>query len=76
MQSQVDNRKELIEAINYKMPFGKYAGQPLLTIPEPYFVWFSNKGFPENKLGKYMRLMHEIKINGLEKDLCIFLKRY
>ncbi len=75
MQSQADNRKELIEAINYKMPFGKYAGQSLLTIPEPYYVWFSKKGFPDNKLGKYMRLMHEIKINGLERELRVLLKK-
>ena len=75
MQSQADNRKELVEAINYKMPFGKYAGRALITIPEPYFVWFSNKGFPEKKLGKYMQLMHEIKINGLERELYVLLKK-
>lgn len=74
MQSQADNRKELVEAINYKMPFGKYAGRALITIPEPYFVWFSNKGFPENKLGRYMQLMYEIKINGLEQELYVLLK--
>lgn len=75
MQSQAENRKELVEAVNYKMPFGKYAGRALITIPEPYFVWFSGKGFPDNKLGKYMRLMHEIKINGLESELYVLLKR-
>lgn len=75
MQSQAENRKELVEAINYKMPFGKYAGRALITIPEPYFVWFSNKGFPDNKLGKYMRLMYEIKINGLERELYVLLKK-
>ena len=75
MQSEADNRKELVEAINYKMPFGKYAGRALITIPEPYFVWFSNKGFPDNKLGKYMRLMYEIKINGLERELYVLLEK-
>lgn len=75
MQNQEANRQELLEAINYRMPFGKHKGQALLTIPEPYYVWFSKKGFPDNKLGKYMRLMHEIKINGIEKDLYIFLRK-
>jgi len=75
MQNKEANRKELIEAINYKMPFGKHKGQALLTIPEPYYVWFSNKGFPDNKLGNYMRLMHEIKINGLEQELYVFLEK-
>ena len=75
MQNKESNRRELLEAINYKMPFGKYKGQALLTIPEPYFVWFSQKGFPDNKLGTYMRLMHEIKINGIEKELYPLLRK-
>ncbi len=74
MQDQNANRQELLEAINYRMPFGKYQGQALLTIPEPYFVWFAKKGFPDNKLGRYMQLMHEIKINGLEKQLYPLLR--
>ncbi len=75
MQSKADNRKELVEAINYKMPFGKHKGQALLTIPEPYYVWFRKKGFPPGKLGRYMQLMYEIKVNGLENELMILLKR-
>lgn len=56
----------LIELANYKMPFGKYKGQFLVNIPETYYVWFQQKGFPEGKLGNMMREMNEIKINGLE----------
>ena len=74
MKSQTDQRQELVEAINYKMPFGKYEGRALITIPEPYFAWFSKKGFPDNKLGRYMGLMHEIKMNGLERELYVLLK--
>lgn len=48
------------------MPFGKYVDMLLVEIPEPYFIWFSNEGFPEGELGKYMAMMLEIKINGLE----------
>ncbi len=73
--NQEANRQELVEAINYRMPFGKYEGQPLITIPEPYFAWFAQKGFPDNKLGRYMELMHTIKINGLERQLYPFLKK-
>ncbi|WP_419605197.1 DUF3820 family protein [Thiolapillus sp.] len=37
-----------------------------MDLPEPYLLWFSNKGFPEGKLGQLMQLALEIKINGLE----------
>ena len=56
----------LIELAHYKMPFGKYKGEYLVDIPEYYFTWFRQKGFPEGKLGRLLQEMHEIKINGLE----------
>ena len=56
----------LIELALYKMPFGKYKDEYLVDIPEYYFTWFKQKGFPQGKLGFMMRQMHEIKINGLE----------
>jgi uncharacterized protein len=62
-----DQQKEtLIKLANYRMPFGKYAGRLLFEIPEPYFIWFSNKGFPKGELGEFMAMMLEIKTNGLE----------
>lgn len=64
----------LLEAINQKMPFGKYAGRKLLQLPEPYLVWFHRKGFPEGKLGKQLALMYEVKLNGLEAMLKPLLK--
>ena len=48
------------------MPFGKYAGCLLVDLPEPYVVWFAQKGFPEGELGEMLRTVYEIKINGLE----------
>lgn len=63
------DEKQLVEAINQTMPFGKYAGRKLLTLPEPYLVWFHSKGFPEGKLGQQLALMYEIKLNGLEQML-------
>jgi uncharacterized protein (DUF3820 family) len=58
--------RHLVELANYKMPFGKYKGRYLVNLPEAYFIWFAQKGFPEGKLGEMMREMQQIKINGLE----------
>lgn len=60
------NPENLIALARNKMPFGKYAGRLLIDLPEPYVVWFSQKGFPSGKLGEQMQLLHEIKVNGLE----------
>ncbi len=57
---------ELLALANAKMPYGKYSGKYLIHIPEPYLVWYKNKGFPAGKLGKQLELVLEIKINGLE----------
>ena len=56
----------LKQAINTTMPFGKYAGRKLIELPEPYLVWFQQKGFPDGKLGDLLRSMLEIKTNSLE----------
>ena len=61
------DRKALIELAHYKMPFGKYKGSYLIDIPEYYFTWFKQKGFPQGKLGVMMTQMHDIKINGLDE---------
>jgi len=60
------DKEDLIKIANQKMPFGKYAGSRLIDLPEPYLLWFTDKGFPEGQLGKLMQLALEIKINGLE----------
>ena len=49
-----------------RMPFGKYKGRLLIDLPEPYVVWFSRKGFPEGQIGELLRIVYEIKTNGLE----------
>lgn len=69
------NPEHLIELANYRMPFGKYKDQLLLKIPEYYFVWFKQQGFPEGKLGRMMQEMHELKLNGLEGLLENFVKK-
>jgi uncharacterized protein (DUF3820 family) len=57
---------ELMALATARMPFGRYRGQLLIDLPEPYVVWFANNGFPEGKLGRMLRAVHEIKVNGLE----------
>ncbi len=56
----------LVEMVQATMPFGKYAGWPLVRIPESYYLWFQERGWPYGKLGEQMAMMLEIKINGLE----------
>ncbi len=66
MEEVQQNRKDLVAALEAKMPFGKYKGWKLINLPEPYLVWFNQKGFPKGKLGLQLQLMYEIKLNGLE----------
>jgi uncharacterized protein len=56
----------LLELAKMRMPFGKYMGRLLIDQPEPYVVWFSQKGFPAGHLADMLRRVHEIKVNGLE----------
>ncbi|BBN82085.1 hypothetical protein PA25_20700 [Pseudoalteromonas sp. A25] len=72
----MQDQQLLIEAINTKMPFGKYAGTPLLLLPEPYVVWFKQKGFPQGKLGQQLAMIYEVKLNGLEKLLMPLLNKH
>jgi uncharacterized protein (DUF3820 family) len=64
--SELPDPNHLVELANYKMPFGKYKGEYLVNLPEAYYVWFRQKGFPEGKLGRFMMEMHELKVNGIE----------
>jgi uncharacterized protein (DUF3820 family) len=56
----------LVEVARMRMPFGRYAGTRLIDLPEPYVVWFRNKGFPRGRLGELLATVYEIKANGLE----------
>jgi uncharacterized protein (DUF3820 family) len=62
----IPDPKILLKLAHYKMPFGKYRDRLLIDLPEPYVVWFANKGFPEGELGKLLAIVLEIKVNGLE----------
>ena len=56
----------LLKLSKVRMPFGKYKERRLIDLPEPYVVWFSQKGFPSGQLGNMLRMVYEIKVNRLE----------
>lgn len=60
------NADLLFQLITMKMPFGKYKGTVLRYLPVSYLEWFSQKGFPDGKLGTLLQTLYEIKLNGLE----------
>jgi uncharacterized protein (DUF3820 family) len=64
--NSLPNPQCLLELVNTRMPFGKYAGRLLCDLPEPYLVWMKQKGFPQGKLGEQLSAIYEIKANGLE----------
>lgn len=67
MNNELTPDKQIFtDLVNIKMPFGKYKGWLICDLPEPYLVWFREKGFPEGKLGILLSSMYEIKLNGLE----------
>lgn len=51
------------------MPFGRYSGTRLIDLPEPYVVWFRERGYPRGRLGTLLATLYEIKANGLERLL-------
>lgn len=66
MPLQVNNKEFLIALAHTKMPYGKYKERYLIDLPEHYIIWYHNKGFPKGKLGDMLRLVYELKLNGLE----------
>ena len=57
-------KKDLVEMVMAKMPFGKYKGKYLVDLPDAYFVWFKRQGFPDGKLGKQIQSVGDLKANG------------
>lgn len=71
----IDPRAFLLKVANTRMPFGKYEGRLLVELPEPYLVWYKQKGFPKGELGLLLEQMLEIKLNGLESLIWPLVKR-
>jgi len=64
-----EQQQVLKQLVSMRMPFGKYKGWTICNLPEPYLVWYRQKGFPKGKLGMLMQTIYEIKLNGLEELL-------
>ena len=58
--------KVLLQLARIRMPFGRYKERRLIDLPEAYVVWLANQGYPGGQLGDMLRMVYEIKINGLE----------
>lgn len=69
MKEKIDeslHAEQFLKLAGYRMPFGKYKGQLLIDLPEPYVVWVRKQGFPKGELGDMLAMLYEIKLNGLE----------
>ena len=62
----VSDPELMMKLARYRMPFGKYENRLLIDLPEPYVVWFAEKGFPKGELGRMLAIVYEVKVNGLE----------
>ncbi|NRA72188.1 MAG: DUF3820 family protein [Gammaproteobacteria bacterium] len=62
----MNNKHELIELANVRMPFGKHQGQHLWSIPERYLLWLQSQQMINGKLSIQLQQILEIKLNGLE----------
>jgi uncharacterized protein (DUF3820 family) len=56
----------LLELTTFQMPFGRYKGCVIASLPVSYLEWFERQGFPAGRLGMLLATMHVIKTNGLE----------
>ena len=70
------NQEELIKLAHSKMPYGKYEGYYLIDLPEYYVVWIHNNRMPVGKLGDQIKLIYELKLNGLEELIRNIKKNY
>ena len=71
----MDQQQALLDLAFQRMPFGKYEGRYLDEIPEAYYVWFRQKGWPKGHLGQQLQAMFEIKTNGMENIIREVRKR-
>lgn len=65
-QECIPDAAVLLELARMRMPFGRYRERRLIDLPEPYVIWLAQKGFPAGPLGDMLRMVYEIKVNGLE----------
>lgn len=69
-------QEQLIKLAQTKMPYGKYEGKYLIDLPEYYIVWLNNNRLPKGKLGEQLKLICELKLNGLEEIVRTIRNKY
>lgn len=75
--STLDEHQKLLIKLAYtKMPYGKYEGKYLIDLPEYYLVWLQNNRLPKGQLGEQLKLVYELKLNGLEGLIRNIKKQY
>ncbi|MEO0447109.1 MAG: DUF3820 family protein [Verrucomicrobiota bacterium] len=70
-----ENLKVFLEDVDgAHMPFGRYGpkalpphGAPLIDLPWEYLHWFSERGFPQSRLGELMEMVYHIKASGADE---------
>ena len=48
-----------------EMPYGKYKGTRIASLPAHYLSWFAREGFLKGELGELLELMYELDHNDL-----------
>ena len=57
--------EDLERLVQWRMPYGKYAGRYLADLPGHYLAWMAREGFSQDTLGRLLALMFELDHNGL-----------
>lgn len=65
----IPDKNVLTELLVAVMPYGKYKGNKIVSLPVHYLEWIARNGFPPGKLGLMLSTIHIIKTNGLENLL-------
>ena len=66
---------DLADIATTRMPFGKFGpvhspphGVPIYDLPVEYLAWFARRGgFPKGRLGELLRIVHQMKVDGLDE---------
>jgi hypothetical protein len=73
---------DLADIATTRMPFGKFGpehfpprGVPLYDLPVEYLAWFDRRGFPRGRLGELLRIVHQMKVDGLDEIFDPFRRR-
>ena len=66
IQGNYGDPELIFKLANVRMPFGKHSDTLLIDLPVKYLDWFFKVGFPQGELGRLLRIVHEIKSDGME----------